>query len=89
MSVIGEITLHDQPPFKLRQLAFSIIGQCLYYRVGAEVVDVLAPPEERAEHFSSTALATHIADVVIAAAKACGPVEDEMSGVPSGNLPSD
>jgi len=71
MAIIGQITPPQTPVAKLRQLAFSVIGQCLHYRVGAEIVDVLTPADEREEYFSADALATHISDVIIAAAKSC------------------
>ncbi len=75
LGIISEIAPAPLPDFKLKQIGFSIIGQCLYYRVGAEIVDALTTSEERETHFSQAALASHIADVTIAAAKAAASPE--------------
>ena len=45
---------------ELEQIGFSIVGQCVYYRVGQPIVDCLIPQGERDEHYSTQQLATHI-----------------------------
>lgn len=50
-----------------QRLAFSVIGQCLFYRVAREAVALLISEEERGAHFSLDVLAGHITDVTLAA----------------------
>lgn len=52
----------------LQQLAFSVVGQCLYYRVGSAAVRAIISPEARAVHFGIEPLARHITAVTLAAA---------------------
>jgi len=49
-----------------QKIAFSIVGQCLFYRVSGSVVSLMVSPGDLQEHYSVTALADHIADVCIA-----------------------
>ncbi len=53
----------------LEKLALSVVGQCLYYRVGAGVVRQLIPESRRASSFDVASLARHISGVIIAAAE--------------------
>lgn len=49
------------------QIAFSIIGQCLHYRVASEFVALLIPKKERAAHYGIEQLAEHITEFSLAA----------------------
>ena len=51
----------------LEQLAFSTVGQCLYYRVGTGVLQILIPDERREQHFDIDSLGRHITAVMLAA----------------------
>lgn len=55
------------PQEVLEQMALSVVGQCLYYRVGAEVVKQLIPAERLASQFSLPELACHITAVILSA----------------------
>ena len=57
------------PAETLEQLALSAVGQCLYYRVGRGVVDILIPKQRRDEHFDIDSLSLHITSVMISATK--------------------
>ena len=57
------------PDYVLQQLALSVVGQCLYYRVGCGVVDMLIPESQREAHFQIESLCQHITSVVLSAAK--------------------
>ncbi len=57
------------PQHLLQQLALSTVGQCLYYRVGRGVVDILIPQPSRDEYFDIDSLSRHITAVMIAATR--------------------
>ncbi|HWL10934.1 MAG TPA: CerR family C-terminal domain-containing protein [Planctomicrobium sp.] len=65
--ILSEMLPPDTPPQRLYQLAFSVIGQCLFYKVSCPVVEILVPPGELKEHYTPPKLADHIADVMLAA----------------------
>ncbi|MEM9587265.1 MAG: CerR family C-terminal domain-containing protein [Planctomycetota bacterium] len=58
------------PQHRFDQLALSVVGQCLYYRVSGPVVKRLFSSEQLAEHFHLDALAEHIFEVSLAGARA-------------------
>lgn len=51
----------------LEQLAFSAVGQCLYYRVGIGSLQILIPAEQREQHYDIDSLGRHITAVMLAA----------------------
>ena len=65
--ILGEAVPPDTPPHTRRQIAFSIIGQCLHYRMAGEVVGLLVSPEELASRYTIDQLADHIAAFSLAA----------------------
>lgn len=69
MSTIAALSPVDTPVHVLEQLALSVVGQCLYYRVGSGVVKRLIPPDRLTAEFTVQSLARHIAAVTIAAAE--------------------
>ena len=69
MKIIAALSPPDTPVHCLEQLALSVVGQCLYYRVGSGVVKRLIPAERLAADFTVQSLARHIAAVTIAAAE--------------------
>lgn len=68
-ALIAAIAPPDLPPHALEQLALSVVGQCLYYRVGSGVVKRLIPADRLAAEFTVESLARHVTSVVIAAAE--------------------
>jgi hypothetical protein len=48
------------PDHQRRHLSFSIIGQCLHYRVSGEMMQLMVPADEYREHFDIPSLANHI-----------------------------
>lgn len=50
-------------------IAFSIIGQCLHYRVAKPLISLLVGDEEEAEIYELNRLADHIADFTLSALK--------------------
>lgn len=55
------------PRHTLEQLALSVVGQCLYYRIGSGAMHVLIPQQRREEHFDIDSLALHVTAVMLAA----------------------
>lgn len=51
----------------IEQTALSIVGQCLYYRVGASVVEILIPQKRRQQKFDIETLANHITRFTLSA----------------------
>jgi len=65
--IIGEVLPPDTPRHKRWQIAFSIIGQCLHYRMANNVIKMVIPSDELAAHFSTAELAEHITRFSLAA----------------------
>ncbi|MFV0443027.1 MAG: TetR/AcrR family transcriptional regulator [Planctomycetaceae bacterium] len=61
------------PLHRRQQFGFSVIGQCVFYKFHREVVLLLIPEPERAEHFQPQQLADHITDVVLTALRSHQP----------------
>ena len=66
LSIIGELVPDDTPSHVQRQVAFSIIGQCLFYRIAGEVVEMMAAEDDR-NYFAIGQLAEHITRFSLAA----------------------
>lgn len=79
MSIIDEIAGCQLPLVQRRQIAFSIIGQCLYYRFAGDVATMLIGETEIEEQFEIESLKEHIANFSIAAIRgiAGGPAPEE------------
>ena len=66
LSIVSELlppatSAHDQ-----RKVAFSIIGQCLFYRIAGDVVEMIAVADAQ-DHFTIHQLAEHITAFSLAA----------------------
>lgn len=59
----------DVPDHVAEQFALSVVGQCLYYRIGRGVIDILIPEAMRKQHFDIDNLCRHITATTIAAAQ--------------------
>jgi hypothetical protein len=66
LSVIDELVPSDVSQERRHMLAFSIIGQCLHYRVAQPIVNLLVGPEESAT-LTPDHIAQHIAEFSLAA----------------------
>jgi AcrR family transcriptional regulator len=64
--ILGELLSADVPPLKRYLIGFSIIGQCLHYRVARPVVTLLLG-EEGARRLDVDTLAEHITEFSLAA----------------------
>ncbi|WP_261345399.1 DUF1956 domain-containing protein [Candidatus Laterigemmans baculatus] len=68
-AILAALSPPGTPQPVLHQLAFSIVGQCLYHRIGAATVRAMVPAEVREEYFNLESLARHITAVTLAAAE--------------------
>ncbi len=69
VSVIAALSPPQTQAHELEQLALSVVGQIVYYRVGSGVVRQLIPADRLQERFTLETLARHIAGVTVAAAE--------------------
>ena len=73
LGILDELVPAAMPPMERHQLAFSVVGQCLHYRVAEPVVRLLiAADEYRA--YDADQLAAHIAGLTLAAVGAAPPL---------------
>lgn len=63
----GEWIADTVPEHELQQIAFSVVGQCVHYRVGNAIVTRLIPADERAAHYQTRQLAEHVTRFTLAA----------------------
>ncbi|MEX1039910.1 MAG: CerR family C-terminal domain-containing protein [Pirellulaceae bacterium] len=54
----------DTPSLKRKMFGFSVIGQCIYYKMAAPIIPMLLTEEER-EQLDAEQIARHITDVVL------------------------
>ena len=64
--IIGELIPADTPPRQRIMIAFSVVGQCLFYKVH-EPISVLLVGEEEYRSFTVERLADHISAFTLAA----------------------
>lgn len=62
LGILNELLPADLPEHRRYQTAFSIVGQCLHYKVARGFMGILIPPDERAAHYSIEQLADHITE---------------------------
>jgi AcrR family transcriptional regulator len=67
LGILHEMLPAEMPVHRRRQIGFSIIGQCVYYRVARDVVSILVPRDELAGHYTVAKLADHIVEFSLAA----------------------
>ncbi|QDT11367.1 CerR family C-terminal domain-containing protein [Planctomycetes bacterium K23_9] len=68
-STIKQLLGDDAPPHVVEQFSLSVVGQCVYYRIGRGVVEILVPDQMQRDHFGIDALCQHISATTIAAAR--------------------
>ncbi|HEX3656405.1 MAG TPA: CerR family C-terminal domain-containing protein [Pirellulales bacterium] len=66
LRIIDALVPADLPIARRRLIAFSVVGQCLHYRVAQPVIALLVPPEE-CRNLTSDQLADHISRFTLAA----------------------
>lgn len=86
LQIIDQLVPKSTPLHRRHQLAFSIVGQCLHYRVAGHFVTLLLDSRQRTEHFDLASLAQHITDFSLAA---LGGLASASDGPQSAWPPSD
>ncbi|MEK6239570.1 MAG: DUF1956 domain-containing protein [Planctomycetales bacterium] len=66
-SILDEVLPTGTPSYKRMQISFSVVGQCLYYRVAGGVAAMLVSEQEYQDFYSLDQLADHITQVTLAA----------------------
>jgi hypothetical protein len=69
LRVLADLVPAGIDPARLHQLAFSVVGQCLYYRVADSVVRMLVAEDEIEAKYSVEQLAEHIVGVTLGGAQ--------------------
>lgn len=67
MSILDELLPAEVPLVRRQQFSFSIVGQCMFYKIGAPVAQMLVSEEQFEREFTLDRLADHIADVCLSA----------------------
>lgn len=67
VDTLQQLVGQGTPRYTLEQLAFSAVGQCLYYRVGTGSLQILIPADQRERHYDIDSLGRHITAVMLAA----------------------
>jgi AcrR family transcriptional regulator len=66
LEILGDLLPENTPHHVRQQIGFSIVGQCLFYRVARGVVSMLVAPDEQKEAYSVERLSEHITGLVLA-----------------------
>jgi TetR/AcrR family transcriptional regulator, regulator of cefoperazone and chloramphenicol sensitivity len=72
LGILDELLPADTPEPRRHRIAFSVVGQCLFYRVAADIVAMIIEPDELQHHFTVPQLAEHIAQFTLAGLSAAG-----------------
>jgi TetR/AcrR family transcriptional regulator, regulator of cefoperazone and chloramphenicol sensitivity len=67
LGILDEILPSGTPQHKRHQIGFSVVGQCLHYRMGHHVIAMLVDEEELKEHYGTDQIAQHISEMCLAA----------------------
>ncbi len=79
MSILAELAAPGMNRATLQRLSFSVVGQCLFYRVAGRVARLMIGDTTSDHEFSLEVLAAHITRVSLAAAQ-------HMGGLAEGTL---
>lgn len=60
MNILDAVVPAETSSHVRQQIGFSIVGQCLFYRVAGEVVGMIVEEEDLRDHFKVEQLAEHI-----------------------------
>ncbi len=74
MGILDEVLPADTPPHRRHQIGFSIIGQCVFYRLAGQVVGLMVGEDEVADKYEFEQLADHVTQVTLAALGLAAPL---------------
>ncbi|MDA8743945.1 CerR family C-terminal domain-containing protein [Rubripirellula amarantea] len=64
---LHDLTTEAVDEHVIDQLALSVVGQCVYHKFGAKVIEIMIPATERKKHFGIETLVEHISAVTLSA----------------------
>jgi len=67
LAILGGVLPAKTLAHERLQIAFSIIGQCLFYRATMHSISIIVPSEDQQQHFRIEQLANHITQFSLAA----------------------
>jgi AcrR family transcriptional regulator len=82
LGILRELLPAGTEAYRCRQIGFSIIGQCLYYRVAGKVAAMLTPEDEFEQHYGPAEIADHVTRLTLAALGAEPPLSS-VDSIPS------
>jgi hypothetical protein len=85
LEIIGDMLPERVPRHVRQKIAFSIVGQCLYYRVADQVIASLVSEEERLEHYQPQQLADHIGHFCLSAFGVLPPLGHDVGTAEAAN----
>lgn len=81
MSILAELSAPGVNRATLQRLSFSVVGQCLFYRVAGRVARLMIGDTAPDHEFSVEVLSAHVTQVTLVAAQHLGRVaEDKLVG---------
>ncbi len=82
VQILQQLLPQDTPEHLLQKWTFSIIGQCLHYRIGGPIVAQLVDPQSWSQDFSVEQLTAHITQLTFAALGREVPSDPEVMNTP-------
>lgn len=79
LGILDHLVPAETPTHERHQLAFSIIGQCVFYRFHNRILDMLVPVAELDRHYTPLELAEHVANFTIAGLRSFDRLRDSSS----------
>jgi AcrR family transcriptional regulator len=67
LGILDEILPAETPEHKRHQIGFSVVGQCVHYRMGRHAIAMLVDEEELREHYGADQIAEHVSEMCLAA----------------------
>ncbi len=67
LGILNDLLPESVSTARRQQFAFSVVGQCLFYKIGGPVAQMLVSQAEFTQSYQPRQLADHIADVCLAA----------------------
>ena len=74
--IIADVLPPELPDWRRRQVCFSIVGQCVYFRAARNVVSMVIGEDEYKEHYTAEMLADHIVGFSLSALGLAKPLAD-------------
>jgi AcrR family transcriptional regulator len=74
LDILDELVPANTPLHVRQQIGFSIVGQCLFYRVARGVIAMLITPDEESEAYSIERLSEHVTRVILASVGHAPPI---------------